>query len=346
MKKLLIFLLVVSSLVMVVGKLIMKKQSVDVLRTDWTRGNAGASVLLVEYGDFQCPSCGAYYPIIKQLETEYKDKLAVVFRQYPLEHVHKNALAAAKAAEAAGELGKFWEMHDVLFEKQKEWVDLDNPLPKFNEYAQGLGLSKDRFNSLMNDAKIETNIRADMATGDKANVEGTPTFFVNGKIIGLPGGLEGFKKIINGASVDTSEKVHDHFDFAMYTDLGDKMNFAKPEFMERDEAIHMHDNNGEVVHIHSKGVTLGQFLKSIGEESPAEAAWYVNGVKMNGPLDNYQPKDLDRIVVNIMGIGQTLNNAVLDKMVSDKACIYSEKCPERGKPPTEECVGGLGTDCK
>ena len=91
------------------------------------RGVESAPVTLEEFGDFECPPCGGLYPILKDIEREYGDRLRVVFRQYPLSQIHKHAYDAARAAEAAGVQGKFWEMHDLLYEKQSEWTVAPDP---------------------------------------------------------------------------------------------------------------------------------------------------------------------------------------------------------------------------
>ena len=97
-----------------------KASLLEITEKDWVKGSADAPVTLVEYTDFQCPACGAYYPLIKQLTEEFGDKVRVVIRHYPLIEIHKNALSGARAAEAAGRQGKFWEMYDILFSNQKE----------------------------------------------------------------------------------------------------------------------------------------------------------------------------------------------------------------------------------
>src|SRR3989344_462703 len=166
--------------------------TLEITDGDWVRGKKEAPITLVEYGDFQCPACGAYYPVLLQLEKEFPDRLRVVWRQFPLTTIHVNAWDAAVAAEAAGKQGKFWEMHDVLFENQKEWTGTG----KFEAYAEKIGLDVNKWKADLTDKGIEDKIRADQNSGIDLEVTGTPTFFVNGKKINLPGGLDEFKKII------------------------------------------------------------------------------------------------------------------------------------------------------
>src|ERR1051325_4883357 len=103
-------------------------------------------VVLEEYGDYQCPPCGQLYPELKQIEKEYGNQVQIVFHHFPLMKIHKNALVAAHAAEAARDQNKFWEMHDLLYRNQKDWSDLADPRPILLSYAKQLGLNLDAFN--------------------------------------------------------------------------------------------------------------------------------------------------------------------------------------------------------
>ncbi|MBI2587588.1 thioredoxin domain-containing protein, partial [Candidatus Amesbacteria bacterium] len=195
-----------------VDKLQSDLTSSKVTDKDWVRGKREAPVVIVEYGDFQCPTCGAYYPVLKQLEADYGENLAVVWREYPLTTVHANAWGAAAAAEAAGKQGKFWEMHDALFENQKEWTETG----RFEGYAAKIGLDMNKWKADLTDKGIEDKIREDQNSGIDLNVTGTPTFFVNEVKIDLPGSYENFKKIIDGIP-SSSNKIHAHFDMAVYS---------------------------------------------------------------------------------------------------------------------------------
>jgi protein-disulfide isomerase len=143
------------------------------------------SVQLVEFGDFQCPACGKAYPIVKQIQKEYDGKLTFYFRNYPLTQLHPNAQAAANAAEQAADLGKYWEMHDKLYETQSEWSELnsDAAASKFAEYAKALGIDGDKVKQAAVNNTMKDRIAQDVADGDAEKVEATPTFFVNGKTI-------------------------------------------------------------------------------------------------------------------------------------------------------------------
>lgn len=145
-----------------------------------------SKVTIVEFGDYQCPACASAYPIVKQLLTEYDGKINFVFRNFPLS-LHPNAQKAAQAAEAAAAQGKFWEMHDKLYENQTSWSGVGDPQDMFVDYAGGLGLDKERFKKEINENKYTGVINADASDGDKLGVDSTPTFFLNGsKITGVP----------------------------------------------------------------------------------------------------------------------------------------------------------------
>ena len=145
------------------------------------RGNANAPVTVEEFADFQCPSCGAYYPELKKIETEFGDRLRVIFRERPLVPPHQHALMAAQAAEAAGLQGRFWEMHDKLYENQNTWSDATDLVPIFVDYAKQIGLDTDRFMKDLNGEAVATRIFQDGKRVHALGVNSTPTFFVNGK---------------------------------------------------------------------------------------------------------------------------------------------------------------------
>lgn len=167
---------------------------------DHVRNGAGKAVTLIEYGDFQCPSCGAYYPIVKQLEEEYGDKVSFAFRHFPLISIHPNAFSAARAAEAASNQGKFFEMHDKLYETQDSWGQLTtNQQALFESYAQELGLDMTKFKTDFASQAVADRINRDVSSGKQFDISGTPTFILNGEKIKNPQGLDDFKKAIDEA---------------------------------------------------------------------------------------------------------------------------------------------------
>lgn len=145
------------------------------------RGRADAPLLLEEYGDFQCPPCGSFHPILKRLENEYPTQLRVAFHHYPLRNLHRHADEAARAAEAASLQGKFWQMHDLLFEKQKEWSEAESARPVFLGYARTLGLDLHKFSRDMDSVTISSRVMNDESAGAARGVSGTPTVFLNGR---------------------------------------------------------------------------------------------------------------------------------------------------------------------
>ncbi len=153
----------------------------------YVKGSKDAKVTIVEFGDFQCPACGAIHPTIGQLLTEYKDSVKFVYREYPLP-LHKNAKTADLAEEAAGAQGKFYDMYDALFQNQKEWENSKNPMEQFEAYAKLIGLDIEKFKGDVENKKYEEKIQQGINDGNAVGVQATPTFFINGEEIrgGLP----------------------------------------------------------------------------------------------------------------------------------------------------------------
>lgn len=166
---------------------------------DHIRGPVGAPVTLIEFADFQCPACESYEPLLQKLESAASTTLRVVYRHYPLSQ-HKNAMPAARAAEAAAMQGKFWEMHDMIFAEHTDWTELADATPIFEGYATKLGLDIDKFRADMAGSAAETRIQRDLGEAGRINVAYTPTFFVNGKAIANPKSYEEFKSIIDAAA--------------------------------------------------------------------------------------------------------------------------------------------------
>jgi len=165
------------------------------------RGNPNAKVTLEEFGDFECPVCATYSVEVKKIEAEFGDRLRVIFREYPLYPTpHKHALIAAQAAEAAGLQGRFWEMHDKLYENQKAWSEATDVMPMFIDYARQIGLDIDRFGRELNGEIVATRITQDGIRAHARAVSGTPSFFVNGKEAkDQSWSPEGLREMINAA---------------------------------------------------------------------------------------------------------------------------------------------------
>lgn len=152
--------------------------------TNHIRGTG--DLLLVEYGDFQCPACYSYEATLQQVATKYEGKLRMQFRHFPLSSIHQHAVAASRAAEAAGNQGKFWEMHDKLY-GQSDWISWSqsgdsNVAPTFRGYAQQLGLDMTKYDADVNSAQVLARINADRAEAEKLGFTGTPSFVLDGEV--------------------------------------------------------------------------------------------------------------------------------------------------------------------
>jgi len=159
------------------------------------KGGKEALATLIEYSDFQCPACGSYYPIVKKVTEDLGAKVRFAYRHFPLPQ-HKNAKLAATVAEAAGKQGKFWEMHDLIFQNQSDWSEEKNAAILFAKYAQDIGLDLARFQTDIASDDIKAKIENDYKSGVKAGVNSTPSFFLNGKKINNPRNYDEFKNSI------------------------------------------------------------------------------------------------------------------------------------------------------
>jgi protein-disulfide isomerase len=160
------------------------------------RGPEKAALTLVEFGDYQCPSCGAYHPLVKEILNRYPQQLRLEFHHFPLVTIHQNSMLASKAAEAAGEQGRYWEMHDALFEHQREWADSPNAEPIFIALASRFGLDVNRFMQALRSPQVQDRILKDVTSGQDAKVEAVPTFFINGERISVKLSMEDFVQVI------------------------------------------------------------------------------------------------------------------------------------------------------
>ena len=185
---------ILATLIMVSGgtKLDVTKVDLSTIQTankqdgqiaDHVFGKTGSKVTLIEYGDFQCPACGSIHSTVRKITEEYKDQLQFVFRNFPLAALHANAKASAAAVEAAGLQGKYWEMHNKIYESQDAWSTLsgEERTSFYTKAATDLGLDVNKFKTDMASQSVNSKLDYDYALGKKANVEGTPTFYLSGK---------------------------------------------------------------------------------------------------------------------------------------------------------------------
>jgi protein-disulfide isomerase len=202
MNKRVIFI-IISIIVAVAGFLYLTRPAAEEAKAEPSNhvidGNSG--VVFVEYGDFQCPACGAYHPILKEAKAKYAGVVTFQFRHFPLESLHKNARAASRAAEAAGNQGKFWEMHDALFENQQAWQDTTDPVSLFESYAEQVGVSDlAKFSEDYKSSAVNDVINADLAEGRALGATATPTFVLNGKKLDEnPSSPEALYKLLDDA---------------------------------------------------------------------------------------------------------------------------------------------------
>jgi len=167
-----------------------------VTSSDITIGNPKAKAVLVEYGDFQCPACAAYQPLVNQLILDFKDNIYFVYRFFPLTQVHKNAMISAQAGYAAHKQGKFWEMDNLLYTNQKSWEESLNAKEIFINYAKNLKLNIDKFKKDLESDEGKKIINEQYRQGLSAGVNSTPTFFLNGAKIETPRSYNDFKKLV------------------------------------------------------------------------------------------------------------------------------------------------------
>lgn len=165
---------------------------------DHVLGPENSPVTIIEYSDFQCPACQAYFHVVERLIASSTVPIRFVYRHFPLAQ-HPNAIPASLSSEAAAVQGKFWEMYRLIFDNSTDWTELADPKPVFIGYASQIGLDIDQFKTDMASSGLKQKITDNLKEGTSIGVAGTPTFFVNGKAINNPQSYEAFKTIIEQA---------------------------------------------------------------------------------------------------------------------------------------------------
>jgi protein-disulfide isomerase len=168
--------------------------AVPVSAADHMLGSEHAAVTVVEYGDFECPSCKQAAPVVKLLLERFVGRVRIAFRHFPLAEVHPHALAAAVATETAAGQGKFWPMHDLLFGNQRHLKP-----PQIRGYAERLELDMERYDADVKDALYLQRVREDIEGGNLSGVRATPTFFVNGRLQDISYGMQALEQGIEAA---------------------------------------------------------------------------------------------------------------------------------------------------
>lgn len=150
---------------------------------DWTKGSDDPKVVIVEYADFQCPGCRSAAPVLNEVVDKYGEHVQLIYRHFPLTNIHPHARAAAAAAESAGKQGKFWEMHDLLFENQSEWSNASGTTRTdiFASYADRLDLDREQFIFGLTASEVTSKINYDTALGRELGVNSTPTIYIDGE---------------------------------------------------------------------------------------------------------------------------------------------------------------------
>lgn len=177
------------------------------LDDDPIRGDPDAPITIIEFSDYQCPFCARFYSqTLPSLIEEYIDqgKVNLVYRDFPIQSIHPNALPAAEAAECAGEQGKYWEYHDMLFEKQNDWakLDSDSVISTFSQFASEIKLEQQQFDSCLASGKYLQEVQGDLNDGRDYQITGTPGFFIGNADIG-------FVKINGAQPFDSFKKIID-----------------------------------------------------------------------------------------------------------------------------------------
>ncbi len=174
------------------------KVDITALKNGGSVGDPNSKVVITEFGDYQCPSCGLWHPYIKDtIIPQYSNKVLFVFKNYPLK-MHKNAQAAAQAVESASLQGKFWEMHNMVYDHQADWSNSNDPNSVFEKYASQIGLNVDTWKKDRESDKVRNLIKNDVAIGDQLGLPGTPSFLING-VLQQPKSFEDFKNAIDQA---------------------------------------------------------------------------------------------------------------------------------------------------
>ena len=251
-------------------------------------------------------------------------------------------------------------MHNKIYESQAAWSNFTDAKTIFTEYAKSLGLNLSKFTSDIDSQLVKDKVARDMNDGNLIKINSTPTFFLNGIKLSLPDSYDEFKQMVEDALKNTSSSpsasqtsYHAHFDLKIFIG-GTAVNLGLAKYQsvkgkELDPDIHLHNGNAYVVHLHKNDIPLSRLISSLKINFPKNSneqtlKIYVNGQENPQGL-SYVPQDLDQILVSY---GPVTDKNITKQIssVTNNACIYSLKCPERGTPPPESCEGGLGTDCE
>ena len=183
MKQIIIIVLVVVGIIGGAVALSGKEEVTPSVLSNNYYGQESGVITITEFADFQCPACAGFFPIVSQIKEQYQDRVRFELRHFPLVQIHPNATAAHRAAQAASNQGKFWEMHDLLYQRQQSWNTSNNPTGVFEQYAQELGLDMTQYRAEVGSSDVLSRINGDLDEGKRLGVTGTPTFFIDGERI-------------------------------------------------------------------------------------------------------------------------------------------------------------------
>ncbi len=207
-------IVIIILIVLVMGVVLLAKSSgnnsgtippqeiMNIQDDDNIKGNKEAGVVIIEYSDFQCPFCKIYSFHSRKIAEEFGDEVVVIFRYFPLESIHPHAKLASQAAEAAGLQGKFWEMHDVIFERQEEWSESTDAFGLFKQYAEKLELDLEKFTTDIYSGAVKDRVERDLASALEIGLNSTPSFIINGEQINTPSSYDKFRKTVQSYFVE------------------------------------------------------------------------------------------------------------------------------------------------
>lgn len=179
----------------------------EITSQDHVKGNRDAAVTLIEYSDFQCPACRGYFPLIKQLNSDFPENLRIVYRHFPLTSIHPHAIPAAKASEAAGMQDRFWEMHDLIFDNQSNWTNSSDVEEIFESYADILKLDLEKYRADFDSKAVSRKVSGDRALALRQNLRGTPSFFLQGRRLENVSDYTTLKGIIEQEIIDAGAQL-------------------------------------------------------------------------------------------------------------------------------------------
>lgn len=230
-------LIAVAAVIVIIGGAVLLSggDSVEGTASNNFYGQEEGIVTVTEFADFQCPGCASFFPIITQVKEDFKDQIRFEFKHFPLVSIHPNAIAAHRASEAAAKQGKFWEMHDRLYEQQQTWNTATNPADIFRGYAEQLELDMDQYDVDVNSSETLTTINVDISEGKDKGVSGTPSFFIDGEEIENPTQTVNSVELFSALIQDAIDAKSTSEDTQADTDNSSNEEAAKPEDSEETE---------------------------------------------------------------------------------------------------------------